>query len=174
MLPKYLSIYEFVNADEIAGGLNPLDREGQAVAAARIMIGRIKDLTAEGKNFAFETTCAGRSHLTTLSNCKAAGYETSLVFLWLPTLEMAIERVRIRVKKGGHDVPSEIIKRRYKKGLENLVHGYLPIVDEAVIYDNTNGLFQKKLPVIAKKEKGRQLEILENEIWQKIMETTDA
>ncbi len=169
LLPKFMKIHEFVNADDIARGLNPLNPQGQAVAAARVMIERIRQLTAEGKHFAFETTCAGLHHLKTLQACKTAGYETILVFLWLPNAEMAIRRVGYRVKSGGHSIPSEVVRRRYTRGLQNLIRYYLPLVSRAVIYDNSDSLTKNALPPIAEKNPGEELNIHNADIWQKIL-----
>ncbi len=166
VLPTYLGIFEFVNADEIARGLNPLNSEGQAVAAGKIMLQRMEQLIHEGKSFGFESTGAGISHTHTLQQCKAAGYEVKLAFLWLPSAEMAIKRVEQRVENGGHSIPPEVIRRRYRKGLHHLIRHHLPLADEAHIYDNSQGTCIE----IAKKLKGRDLQIFDGALWQKILE----
>lgn len=172
LLPKFLGIHEFVNADEIARGLNPLNLEGQAIAAGKIMISRIENLTESGKSFGFESTGAGITHKDTLRRCKAAGYETALAFLWLPNAEMAVRRVKYRVQSGGHAIPEDTIRRRYNNGLKHLLIDYLPLVDRAVIYDNSQAggmhLIAEKSPVHL------QLDIRDNTIWKKITEAANA
>ena len=137
LLPDALGIREFVNADEIARGLSPFNPEGSAVAAGRLMIERIQALARAGESFAFETTCAGRGHAHLLRMCRAAGYRLSLVFLWLPSADAALVRVAQRVREGGHGVPRDVVVRRYTAGLRNMRRLYLPLVDAALIYDNS-------------------------------------
>ena len=137
LLPRTLAIYEFVNADEIARGLSPFNPESNAVAAGRLMLERIQLLARAGENFAFETTCAGRGHARLLQMCRASGYRLTLLFLWLPSPELALARVAQRVRQGGHHVPNDIVIRRYHAGLRNLRRLYLPLVDVAIIYDNS-------------------------------------
>lgn len=166
LLPQFLNIHEFVNADEIARGLNPLNLEGQAIAAGKIMLSRIAQLIESGKSFGFESTGAGITHKDTLLRCKAAGYETALAFLWLPSAEMAIRRVKYRVQSGGHTIPEDTIRRRYHNGLKHLVSDYLPLVDRAVIYDNSQA---SGMHLIAEKFPDHpQLNVHDNLIWHKI------
>jgi predicted ABC-type ATPase len=138
LLPHRLGIIEFVNADEIARGLSPFDWGRSAIAAGSAMISRIDELVRAQRSFAFETTCAGRRHLRLLKQCRTAGYRITLLFLWLPSAEMARERVARRVRRGGHPIPPDVIARRYAAGLRNMRHLYLPLVDVALIYDNSD------------------------------------
>lgn len=133
-----LNIDTFVNADEIARGLSPLAPERADVAAGRIMIDRLHELVAAGESFAFEATCAGRGHGRLLKRCRSAGYQVMLIFFWLPSVEVAIERVARRVARGGHNIPTEVIARRYAIGLRNLRHFYLPLVDTGIVIDNSD------------------------------------
>ena len=112
LLPVDLRTNEFVNADAIAAGLSPFNPEGSAVMAGRIMIERMRLLVREGQSFAFETTCSGRSHLRLLEVCRDAGYRLTLIFLWLRSPELAIERVRRRIGEGGHSIPEDVSVRR--------------------------------------------------------------
>ncbi len=118
LLPQALGIVEFVNADEIARGLSPFNPEGSAIMAGRIMIERMRALVRGDRNFAFETTCSGRSHLRMLQACRDADYRLTLVFFWLPFPDMAVERVSRRVSEGGHAIPHDVIVRRYTKGFK--------------------------------------------------------
>lgn len=139
VVPKELQIREFVNADEIARGLSPFNVEGVAVAAGRLMIERMRSLAGDGESFAFETTCAGRRHATSPRRRKAEGCRITLLYLWLPTIEMAQARVARRVSEGGHQIPPEVVARRYVAGLKNMRRLYLPLADFAAIYDNSDG-----------------------------------
>jgi predicted ABC-type ATPase len=138
LLPAEIEIREFVNADEIARGLSPFNAEGVAVTAGRVMIERMRSLVRDRRSFAFETTCAGRTHLGLLRQCKAEGWRLTLIYLWLPSPEAALDRVARRVRKGGHNIPDEVVVRRYWAGLANMRHLYLPLVDVAAIYDNSD------------------------------------
>jgi predicted ABC-type ATPase len=164
LLPKSLAVSEFVNADEIARGLSPNNVEGAAVAAARAMIGRMNSLFAQDISFAFETTCSGAGHTAFLKRAKEQGWRISLLFLWLPSPEFALERVAQRVRDGGHNIPKDVVVRRYRKGIENLRDLYLPLADVAAIYDNSdNGpkLIVERLP-------GGELIVHRQKIWAAI------
>lgn len=136
-LPQILECDEFINADEIARGLSPLNPEKAAIQSGRILIARIDKLMVEGKDFAFETTLATRSYTRTIAKARSKGYLITLVFFWLDTLDLAYERVRTRVIEGGHNVPKPTIKRRYFSGLRNLFKLYIPISDYWMIFDNS-------------------------------------
>jgi predicted ABC-type ATPase len=131
------SIREFVNADQIARGISPLNPEGSEIAAGRILVERLHAFARAGQSFAFETTCAGRGHARLMRACRDAGYRVTLIFLWLPSLKHALDRVARRVRSGGHSVPENIVRRRYRVGLRNLRTLYLPLADIGLIYDNS-------------------------------------
>lgn len=137
VLPEVLHCREFVNADEIAKGLSPFRPEEVAVQAGRLMLERIDRLLTRGETFAIETTLATRSYANLVRRAKAAGYTVILLFFWLPSPEMAEMRVAQRVAEGGHDIPREVIRRRYWLGLRNLLEIYAPEVDVWSMYDNT-------------------------------------
>jgi predicted ABC-type ATPase len=149
LVPRGLQISEFVNADEIARGLSPFNPERAALVAGRLMLERIRELIKNRQSFAFETTCAGRTHLAMLRRCKADGWRVTLVYLWLPSPQAALDRVARRVREGGHGIPNDVVVRRYWSGLANLQLLYLPLADVAVIYDNSDGhgtLIAERLP----------------------------
>ena len=149
LVPKGLEILEFVNADEIARGLSPFNSQHAALAAGRLMLERIRELVRNQQSFAFETTCSGRTHIPMLRRCKADGWRVTLVYLWLPSPEAALDRVARRVREGGHGIPGDVVVRRYWAGLSNLRLLYLPLADVAVIYDNSDGhraLIAERLP----------------------------
>ena len=116
---QVFGIDEFVNADTIARGLSEFAPDKVAIAAGRIMLGRIKNLSRSGADFAFETTLASRTFKPLLDDLRLKGYEFHLIYLWLQNSELAIKRVQERVRLGGHDVPKEIVHRRYERGLAN-------------------------------------------------------
>lgn len=123
------------------------------------MLSRIEELFEENKSFAFETTLSTKSYKQKIINAKNNGYKVTLLFFWLNNLELAKERVKVRVSEGGHNIAPEIIERRYAKGLRNLFEIYLPIVDNAFIFDNSEG----KHELVAKLSSGGKMEII-NEI----------
>ena len=139
ILPEILDCKEFVNADEIAKGLSPFQPEKVSFESGRIMLKRINELLNENENFAFETTLSTRSYKNKIIEAKAKGYRVTLLFFWLQSIELAKERVKIRVSEGGHNIEPEIIERRYIKGIKNLFDIYLPIIDGALIFDNSEG-----------------------------------
>ena len=148
ILPDILNCREFVNADEIARGLSPFQPEKVAIEAGKIMLGRIENLLNENVNFSFETTLASKTYKNTVMKAKAAGYNVTLLFFWLQTVELAKKRVQKRVSEGGHNIGQEVIERRYLNGIRNLFDIYLPIIDEVLIFDNSEGkheLFAKKI-----------------------------
>lgn len=120
ILPEILNCKEFVNADNIAFGLSPFQPEKVAFEAGRIMLERIDTLLNLNENFAFETTLATKSYMHKLLRAKQNGYTIKLLFFWLPTIEMAINRVSMRVSEGGHDIPTSTIAKRYSREIENL------------------------------------------------------
>jgi predicted ABC-type ATPase len=156
ILPEILNCKEFVNADEIAKVLSPFQPEKVSIEAGRIMLERINDLLNSQENFAFETTLATKSYRSKIFLAREKGYNVTLLFFWLRNADLAIERVRIRVIEGGHHIEPEVIRRRYKNGIKNLFEIYLPIVDEIMIFDNSEG----KHDLIAEKTIESEIEVL--------------
>lgn len=138
VLPELLNCNEFVNADNIAAGLSPFNPESVAFEAGRIMLQRIEDLLNRGVDFAFETTLSTRSYVSLVKRAQQKGYEVTLLFFWLSSPEMAMERVAKRVSKGGHNIPADVIERRYYRGIRNLVSLYIPLCDKWLIANNTD------------------------------------
>ncbi len=164
LIPGHLGIREFVNADEIARGISPFNPEGSAIAAGKLMLQRIGELMRRGESFAIETTCAGRSHVRLLSECRDHGYRLTLIFLWLPSAEHALARVARRVREGGHRIPDDIVVRRYAAGLRNMRDLYLPLADVAAIYDNSD----RAPKLVAERTRGNPLAIYDVTIWSLI------
>lgn len=117
VLPEVLDCREFVNADEIAKGLSPFNPEEVAIQAGKLMLQRIDYLLKSRETFAIETTLATKSYKNTIEKAKALGYAVILLFFWLPSPQMAEQRVAMRVKEGGHNIPKDVIYRRYWAGL---------------------------------------------------------
>ena len=168
LLPDELELFEFVNADEIARGLSPFNAEGVAMAAGRIMIDRMRWLVRTGESFAFETTCAGKQHAVWLKARKEEGWRITLQYLWLPTAEMAIARVARRVANGGHSIPMDVVRRRHAAGIRNMGRLYLPLADNASIYDNSDG----RLTMIASRVAGGDVAVHDSVRWALIEEAS--
>lgn len=139
VLPAVLDCREFVNADEIAKGLSPFKPEEVAIEAGKLMLQRIDQLLDKSATFAIETTLATKSYQHLVERAIAAGYRVILLFFWLSSPEMAEMRVAQRVASGGHNIPKDIIRRRYWAGLQNLFEIFAPIVDRWSLYDNNEG-----------------------------------
>ena len=137
VLPETLQCKEFVNCDEIAKGLSPLNPDGAKVAAGRLMLSRIKKLIADKADFAIETTLAAKSYHALINKARQEGYKASLIYFWLQSPDLAIKRVAERVAHGGHHVDDSIIRRRYKAGIKNLFNLYCPVVDYFLFIDNS-------------------------------------
>jgi len=164
ILPEILNCREFVNADNIAAGISPFNVEGVALEAGRIMLHRINELLALGGDFAMETTLATRSYVLLVHKAKSMGYNVSLIYIWLNSPELALQRVAVRVKKGGHNIPEEVVRRRYIKGISNLFKLFMPICDAWIVADNSLGILE---PVA---RKGMEFDniIENNDLWSAI------
>jgi predicted ABC-type ATPase len=138
VLPEMLECDEFINADEIAKGLSPFNPEKAAIESGRIMLDKISKLISQKVDFAFETTLATRSYINTIRKAKSFGYDVTLVFFWLDSVELAIERVKIRVEEGGHNIPVNVIKRRYLAGLKNLFQLYMSESSYWMLFNNSS------------------------------------
>lgn len=142
VLPEILNCKEFVNADEIARGISPFNPENVSIQAGRLMLNRIKELINKGETFAFETTLSSKYFVELIKNSKEKNYEVVLLFLMLNTVKLAIQRVETRVKEGGHNIPTDVIKRRYNNGMKNLFNRYIGVVDKWFLVDNSGETFQ--------------------------------
>lgn len=166
LIHRWMGITEFVNADIIAAGLSAFDTDSVALEAGRIMLRRIEELAVRGANFAFETTLASRSFAPWIVGLRSEGYQSHLVFLWLPSPELALARVANRVLEGGHNVPESVVRRRYHRGLANLFTLYLPIVDTWRIFDAT----EPGTPQPVARSIAGMVEIQSPESWSRIQE----
>jgi predicted ABC-type ATPase len=159
--------FEYVNADAaIAAGLSPLNPESMAIEAGRLMITRLRTLSNSGSDFAFETTLAARTFAPFIIECKTKGYIINLIYFWLQSPDLAVERVAQRIASGGHSIPENVIRRRYQRGRVNLISLYLPLCDGWMIYENSS-----PSPVfVAERITNQQPIIYINETWNRITE----
>jgi predicted ABC-type ATPase len=137
LLRDKLGLLEYVNADTIAQGLSAFQPERAAMEAGRVMLKRLRDLARQEASFAFETTLATRSYAPWLKELRGQGYRMQLIFLWLRSPEMAVQRVEDRAVSGGHRIPAETIRRRYVKGVRNFFSLYRPLAESWGVYDNS-------------------------------------
>jgi predicted ABC-type ATPase len=132
-----VGIDQFVNADVIARGLSAFDPDSAAIEAGRVFRQRLDENQRQRTSFAFETTLSSRSLKPRLESLRAAGYEIHLHYVWLRTPDMAVNRVRDRVRQGGHNVPEETVCRRYERGIRNFFGLFRPLADSWGVYDNS-------------------------------------
>ena len=163
-LPKYVHCREFLNADLLAAGISPFDPDTAAVAAGRVFLARMKEMIRQGKDFGFETTLSGKTYLSILRYMKDQGYRLHLFYLWLPSVDMAIARVAQRVEQGGHNIPEDVIRRRFNVGPRNLLTSYLPLFDLWMLFDNSM-LHPRKIACYD----GRKTEVVDSELYRRIM-----
>ena len=139
-LPIEAECPNFVNADLIAQGLSPFQPAKMAVEAGRLMIQHINDCVRKNESFAFETTLSGKGYVKKINEWKKQGYEIIIYFLKLPSIEFAIERVKLRVAQGGHNVSEQDIRRRYERSWNNFNILYKPLADSWIIFDTSGNL----------------------------------
>ncbi len=163
-LPQWFEIRPFINADEIARGLSPFQSDAKAVEAGRIMLSQMQDYLSQCKSFSFETTLSTRSFSNMITDAQRNGYQVNMLFLWLSDVSVAKDRVRNRVKEGGHFIDEKTIERRYHRGLQNLFERYLPLLDQLVVVDNSLGFDH----IIAFQHAHGDLKIVNAEKWNKM------
>ena len=164
MLPEMLDCSEFVNSDEFAKGLSPFNPEKASIQASRYMIMKIRYLLKKQKDFGIETTLATRTLLKTIRMAQEAGYTVTLLYFWLNSPDLAVERVAARVGTGGHDIPEETIRRRYRVGIDYFFHDYAPICERWILADNSQIPFR----VIAEGSKNDLINIRDEATYEQI------
>ena len=167
LLRDALQVSEFVNADAIAGGLSAFRPDSVAIPAGRAMLERMQHLANSQANFAFETTLASRSFAPWLARLKRGGYQVHVLFLWLESADLAVDRVSARVRVGGHDVPEDTVRRRYERGLRNFFRLYLPLVDSWQMFDNSRA---GRPRLVASGREDHVQEVANVSLWRKISE----
>ena len=170
ILPEILHCREFVNADNIAGGISPFNPESVALEAGRIMLKRIHELVENGVDFALETTLSTKSYVSFIKKATDRGYKVSLLYFWLSSPQMAFERVAKRVSNGGHNIPPDVIERRYYRGIKNLLRLYIPVCNEWVVVNN----IQSNPVIIAQGSTVLERTIIITDIWEIILKQSNV
>ena len=169
LLPEMLECSEFVNSDEFAKGLYPFNPEKAAIKASRFVIMKIRHLISRQMDFAVETTLATRTLLKTVKMAQSNGYTVTLLYFWLNTPELAIQRVKARVEAGGHNIPEETIRRRYRVGIQYFFNDYSPVCERWILADNSQIPFR----VVAEGSKLDTVSIRDEETYYKIRSYAD-
>ena len=164
LLPEAYGITEFVNADRIAAGLSAFAPEAVAFEAGRIMLKRIDTLLTQKVSFAFEATLASKAFTKLITRAQADGYRVGLIYVALPTVQLAKRRVAARVREGGHSIPDDVIERRFFRSLGNLMHRYRSLVDDWIVYDNS----AIRTPSLVAQGSGKNETIFEVGKWQRL------
>lgn len=159
-----LGMETFVNADFIARGLSGRNTEAVAFEAGRIMLGRLRQLANAGEDFAFESTLSSRTFAPFLRGLKSKGYGVAIYYFSLPSAQLAVRRVKLRVALGGHDVPADVVRRRFGRSLENFFELYAPLASRWAVFDNSQPPHAR---IVATSE-GGQLTVKEPETWLKL------
>ena len=159
-----LGIDTFVNADYIARGLSGRNTDAVAFEAGRIMLRRLRQLSEAKADFAFESTLSSRTFATFLQGLKCQGYVVAIYYFSLANTQLAIRRVKLRVALGGHDVPPDVIRRRFGRSLNNFFNLYLPLADEWALFDNSSAV--QAIPVAT--QFATQLTVTETATWHKL------
>ncbi len=171
VLPEILNCKEFVNADNIAAGISPFNPESVAIEAGRIMLKRINELLEERVDFAFETTLSTRSYVSFVKKAQQAGYKVTLLYFWLDSPQTAYNRVAKRVSEGGHNIPLDVIERRYYRGIKNLIGLYTPICDIWYVMNNISAPSE----IVAQGTNQFGGVIINNDIWETVlMQSNDS
>ncbi|RYG70262.1 Zeta toxin family protein [bacterium] len=152
-----------MNADLIARGLSPLDVDAAALKAGILMMKELRRFAGKGADFGTESTLSARTYAPLIDQWKSEGYLFHLFYIWLPNADMAVERVAARVRAGGHNIPTEVLRRRYDRGLKNLKETYLPRADVWTILDNSGPSYR-----VVACGRGEQKEVFQPEIWEQI------
>jgi predicted ABC-type ATPase len=167
---KAIGINTFVNADFIARGLAGKQADTVAIAAGRIMLKRLHELGSANQDFAFESTLSSKTFLPFLKKLKSQGYHVAIYYFALTSSRLAVRRIKLRVSLGGHDVPAEVVKRRYSRSLHNFFQLYTGIADEWIMFDNSGG---KSARPIASHINAKQT-IEDNALWLKLQKQSHA
>ncbi len=164
-LPNYTDCRNFINADLIAEGVSPFVPEAAAFRAGRMMLKEINLYMRRGESFGFETTLSGRSHVRLIARLKKRGYEVHFFFLWVPTVDLGLSRIRERVLDGGHDVPEAVARRRFERSIRNFFVWYRRLADSWSLFDSSGGI-----PTLIALEKRGNLRIMDRAIYDSLID----
>ena len=162
-LPDYVRCSNFVNADLIARGLSPFYPRNAAIKAGKLVLSQIHEFARAGVDFSFESTLAGKLYVNLFKELKIKGYKLHLFFLWIPDAELAIARIKDRVLEGGHNVPTQDVRRRFKRSVCNFFKLYQPLLDSWMLFDNAGFT-----PTLIAKTKNGQILVVNQELFGKI------
>jgi len=163
-LPNYADCKNFINADMIAQGIAPFSPETAAVRAARLMLEEIKLLAQRQTDFGFETTLSGRTYLKLIQGLKNRGYQVHYFFLWIPSVDLALSRVKRRVFEGGHNIPENDVRRRFDRSMKNFLVYYRQLADTWSLFDNS-----RPIPDVIAFEKQNTLRIIKAEVYKSLV-----
>lgn len=166
VLPEMLECSQFINSDEFAKSFNPFKPEAAAIRASRFMLMKFHYLFEKKLNFGIETTLATKTLLKMARKAQKEGYEVTIMYIWLRTPDMAVERVKARVATGGHFIEEDTIRRRYYTGLRYFFTEYLPFCDHWILMDNST----PPLRIVARGNKNEEPEILDETTYSTIRE----
>lgn len=162
-LPNYANCRNFVNADLIAAGLSPFAPENAGVRAGRLVLEEIERFAKQGVDFGFESTLSGRGYLNLVRDLKASGYVVHIFFMTLPSVELALSRIKKRVIKGGHNVPEQDVRRRFDRSMRNFLLCYSSVADSWIVFDNA-----VKPSIVALKKDGN-IRIIKTDIYSALI-----
>jgi predicted ABC-type ATPase len=162
-LPSYAKCPNFINSDLIAHGLSPFSPRSAAIKAGKLVLRQIYDFSESGIDFGFETTLAGKSYANLLKVLKAKGYKLHLFFLWIPSVEFAIARVKSRVMEGGHDILVRDVRRRFKRSICNFFKLYQPLLDSWMLFNNAGSS-----PILIARGKNGSFSVIHRELFEQI------
>ena len=165
-LPDYVNCPNFVNADLIAQGLAPFEPRAAAIKAGKLVLQQIHEYARRGVDFAFETTLSGKSYVSLLTELKSKGYTCHLFFLWIPSPELAIARIKDRVAEGGHHVPTVDVRRRFARGINNFFNLYESLLDSWMLFDNS-----KTKPMLIAKRRNGHREVISGDLFTAVQKS---
>lgn len=163
-LRNYADCKNFINADLIAQGVSPFSPEAAAFRAGRLMLREINSYAKRRDDFSFETTLSGRSYMSLIRRLRISGYTVHFFFVWIPTVDLALTRVRGRVLQGGHDVPEDIVRRRFDRSIRNFLANYRGLGDSWMWFDNSGAA-----PAVIAFEKEGKLRIMEPDLYHTLI-----
>jgi len=163
-LPEYAKCPNFINGDLIAQGLSPFSPQQVVIKAGKLVLQQIEELSAKGVDFGFETTLSGKTYLKHFQNFKKKGYNLHLFFLWIPSSQLAIVRIKDRVAEGGHHVPKEDVKRRFERSIVNFFTVYRPLLNTWLLFNNS-----EKQPKLIAKKNNSHIDIRNDVLFRKIL-----
>lgn len=163
-LPEYTSCTNFINSDLIAQGLSPFSPASAAIKAGKLVLEQIHQFETKGTDFAFETTLSGKLYINLLKSLRKREHKIHLFFLWIPSVTLAVSRIKSRVAEGGHNVPVEDVIRRFGRSISNFFRLYQPFADSWMLFNNAG-----EMPILIAKKKNGRISILDENLYNSIV-----